>query len=412
MNPYWRMKLCRVDGVIGIAIRRSVRDVAPTARPRRRRSVDGRKDRRPTMLRVSLISGLVAISCATGPVPAVAARWSLHLLPRPAGSGRRNLSARLDGVSCPTPTWCVAVGMAVARSGAELPLIEQWNGSRWSRQPSPRLAGAALDAVSCTSDRSCVSIGAIGIHGLVERLHHGVWTRGLLPRSLTSVSCSAASTCTAVGGTRAFRWDGKRWRSQQTARPGRNAVGGVALQAVSCPSAGSCLAVGNNGCESLAERWNGSRWAVLRTPDAGYCTKRGTGAPAFTGVSCASASACIAVGTIQPLNESQIDRPLTERWNGLRWSMQRTGEVTSALSCPAVGSCTAVGVQPPLVNAERWNGIRWTAQPLPVPRTPELEWSLDAVSCASRTRCIAVGGLTDTSPEEWPLVAEYRGSAR
>jgi hypothetical protein len=233
-----------------------------------------------------------------------------------------------------------------------------------------------------------------------------------LPRSLASVSCSAATTCTAVGGTRAFRWDGKRWRSQQTARPGRNAVGGVALQAVSCPSAGSCLAVGNNGCESLAERWNGSRWAVLRTPDAGYCTKRGTGAPAFTGVSCASASACIAVGTIQPLNESQIDRPLTERWNGLRWSMQRTGEVTSALSCPAVGSCTAVGVQPPLVNAERWNGIRWTAQPLPVPRTPELEWSLDAVSCASRTRCIAVGGLTDTSPEEWPLVAEYRGSAR
>src|SRR6185436_20008006 len=106
-------------------------------------------------------------------------------LPRPAGSARRNLSARLDGVSCPTPTWCVAVGMAVARSGAELPVIEQWNGSQWSREPSPRLAGASLDAVSCTSDRSCVSIGSSGIHGLVERLHRGVWTRGLLPRSLT-----------------------------------------------------------------------------------------------------------------------------------------------------------------------------------------------------------------------------------
>jgi hypothetical protein len=248
----------------------------------------GRSDRWPTMLRVGLISGLVAIWCATGPEPAVAARWSLHLLPRPMRPGGRSLSARLDGVSCPTPTWWVAVGMTVT----------------------------------------------------------------------------------------------------------------------------SCRAVGNNGCESLAERWNGSRWAVLRTPDAGYCTKRGIGAPSLTGVSCASARACVAVGTIQPLNESQIDRPLTERWNGLRWSMQRTGEVTSALSCPALGSCTAVGVQPPLVNAERWNGIHWTAQPLPVPRTPELGWSLDGVSCASPRRCIAVGGLTDAWAQERPLVAEYRGSAR
>jgi hypothetical protein len=411
MNPYWTMKLCCVDGVIGIATRRSLRDVAQTARPRCQRSIGGR-NRRPPMLRVSLISGLVAILCVTGPVPAVAARWSLHLLPRSAGSGRRSLSTRLDGVSCPTPTWCVAVGMVIARRRAELPLIEQWNGSQWSRQPSPRLAGASLDAVSCTSDRSCVSVGSIGIHGLVERLHRGVWTRGVLPRSLTSVSCSAATACTAVGGTMAFRWDGKHWRSQQTARPGRSALGGVALQAVSCPYTRSCLAVGNNGCESLAERWNGSRWAVLRTPDAGYCTKRGTGAPSFTGVSCASASACIAVGTIQPLNESQIEQPLTERWNGMRWSMQRTGEVTSALSCPAAESCTAVGVQPPLVNAERWNGIRWTAQALPVPRASNFGWSLDAVSCASPTRCIAVGGLTDALTEERSLVAEYRGLAR
>ncbi len=368
----------------------------------------GRSDRRPTMLRVGLISGLVALACATGPVPVAAARWSLHLLSRPTGFGQRSLS----GVSCPTPTWCVAVGMTVARPGPELPLIEQWNGAQWSRQPSPRLAGASLAAVSCTSARSCVSIGSIGTHGLVERLHRGVWTGRLLPRSLTSISCSAATTCTAVGGKLAFRWDGRRWRSQRTARPRRSALGGVALQAVSCPSERSCLAVGNNGCESLAERWNGSRWADLRTPDAGDCTKRGTGAPSFTGISCASPRACIAVGTIQPLNESQIDRPLTERWNGLRWSMQRTGEVTSALSCPAAGSCIAVGVQPPLVNAERWNGIHWTAQPLPVPRTPELGWSLNAVSCASSTSCIAVGGLTDVLAQERPVVAEYRGSAR
>ena len=362
------------------------------------------------MLRIGLICGLVAVSGAIGPAPAFAASWFVHLLP--AGSRRPTHSARLDGVSCPSPTWCVAVGIATARPSVERPLIERWNGSRWSRQWVPQPPDASLDAVSCSSDRACIAVGSIGSRGLIERLSHGAWTRLLQSRPLTDVSCATASACTAVGGTLALRWDGSSWRRQRTARPRPAALGGVRLDAVSCPSMRSCFAVGSDGCESLVERWNGARWTVLPTPDDGDCTKRGTGAPSLAGVSCASASMCVAVGTVQALNESQVDRPLTERWDGSRWSTQRTSAIASAVSCPASRSCTAVGVEPPLVDGEHWNGRRWTSQTLPVPRTRTLGWSLDAVSCPSLAICIAVGGLTDYSATERPVVAEYEGAVR
>jgi hypothetical protein len=361
------------------------------------------------MLRVRFICGLVAIAGAAGPAPALAARWSLHLLPRPKGSA---VSARLNGVSCPTARWCVAVGTVTAGPSADWPLIERWSGARWLRQRTPRLASASLDAVSCTPDRTCVAVGSIGSQGLVARLSHGAWTRRSLSRPLTGVSCAAASDCTAVGGALAWRWDGSHWRSQRTARPRPAGPGGVRLEAISCPSTQSCVAVGSNGCEALVERWNGRRWRVQPTASAGACTKRGIGAPVFTGVSCASSAACTAVGTLQALNEGQIDRPLAERWNGRRWSSQRMGGITGDVSCPSATSCTAVGVQPPLVNAEHWNGRRWAAQRLPVPGTPALDWSLDSVSCASPLMCVAVGGLTDYSTAERPLVAEYRRTGR
>jgi hypothetical protein len=346
-----------------------------------------------------------------GPVPVSAAPWSVHVLSRAAAAGRRPLNAWLNGVSCTSGTWCVAVGTVTDWTGNDRPLVERWNGSRWSRWQLPKPAEGSLYAVSCTRDRSCVAVGSVGIHGLVESLHGGVWTRQLLSQSLTGVSCTASGACTAVGGPLAFRWDGGRWRSQRTAKPRRNGPGGVALQAVSCASAGWCVAVGFNGCESLVERWNGSRWTVAQTPDTGDCTERGVGAPIFTGVSCASVSLCVAVGTLQALNEDQIDRPLTERWNGARWSRQTTGGITDAVSCPSRRSCMAVGAPPPLLAAERWNGKRWTSQALPVP-THAFRWSLDSVSCASSTMCMSVGGVTDYSMVERPLIAEYRARAR
>jgi hypothetical protein len=81
---------------------------------------------------------------------------------------------------------------------------------------------------------------------------------------------------------------------------------------VSCASATACTAVGdyNNGTTgvTLAERWNGSTWSIQPTPNP-------AGAPVslLNGVSCASATACTAVGGY---NNGTAGVTLAERWNG------------------------------------------------------------------------------------------------
>jgi hypothetical protein len=64
--------------------------------------------------------------------------------------------------------------------------------------------------------------------------------------------------------------------------------------------------------------------------------------------------------------------PLAMRWNGKRWSVQRSasiprGAALNDVSCPTATDCTAVGVQPPAGQqldsfgeplAERWTSTR------------------------------------------------------
>ena len=99
------------------------------------------------------------------------------------------------------------------------------------------------------------------------------------------VSCTSASACTAVGSTEvatlAERWDGRRWAIQQTPSPGS----GAALSAVSCAGPAWCMAVGSSGSlgsqTALAELWNGRTWSVRLpvTPPHGHARLLGVSCP-------------------------------------------------------------------------------------------------------------------------------------
>ncbi len=93
----------------------------------------------------------------------------------------------------------------------------------------------------------------------------------------------------------------------------------------------------------------------------------------------ASASACTAVGRSSRRNEDT----LAERWNGLRWSIQRTptprigaGHLED-VSCPSLTTCVAVGWSDPPAEqrmiVERWNGTVWSIQSTP---TRDIDWHL------------------------------------
>jgi len=118
----------------------------------------------------------------------------------------------------------MAVGeWGTASSDAFYPLVERWNGSRWSIQPTPPLRGiyyAMFNDVSCSSPRSCTSVGEAlpesptGLENvvLVEHWNGSTWSVQRTPLAHSQVPCASDSACMAIAPYGpAERWDGKRW---------------------------------------------------------------------------------------------------------------------------------------------------------------------------------------------------------
>lgn len=375
-------------------------------------------------------------------------------------------SGILNGVSCPTQSFCVAVGDVPDGGGA---LAEAWDGARWGLQDMPASGeepGYVLQAVSCVSPFFCMAVGYVetsqerGFLGLIPvaaEWNGTTWTfRGQgLPDDgplfsdnavpLHAVSCTSVAFCVSVGTTAqgspvAYAWNGTTW-SSMTGPPG---VSGGGLFGVSCISDQFCAASGayeTGGEVGHFELWNGHSWSL-----SGPLTSTG----GFNSVSCSSTTACMAVGSSEPttttvpsaerwdgqdwvptppphpsaVTSSALDAvacsgticravgsvttgarteaTLAERWNGSSWAIQpssgSSGSLSSswaAVSCPAAGLCTAVGQETtPSHNvvalAERWNQTRWLIQPTPDP-SGEVTNALNAVSCPATTSCVAVG---------------------
>ncbi|HET9118726.1 MAG TPA: hypothetical protein VFN75_11735, partial [Pseudonocardiaceae bacterium] len=76
-------------------------------------------------------------------------------------------NTELNAISCPSASFCVAVGQYVTSDGsAEQSLSEVWNGSTWAAitAPSPSAASELL-GVSCTSQSFCAAVGRYNQYG-------------------------------------------------------------------------------------------------------------------------------------------------------------------------------------------------------------------------------------------------------
>jgi hypothetical protein len=282
----------------------------------------------------------------------------------------------LSGVSCPTRVGCLAVGLDHPPIGANVDydysaLAELWGGSTWSEESPPlgQTSDSFLQAVSCVSASHCVAVGQ-GLTSALAMSWDGDSWKVEQPRAASSamailngVSCTSPATCTAVGylapnkssplRVLAERWNGRRWSTVPTPRtpPIESAI----LNAVAC-TRGVCTAVGGVGSRQLVERWNGHKWSIARMP---------SGAPSavLNGVSCVSATDCVAVGGLTNNSHQSI----AERWDGHQWSIERTptpasGSILWAASCPSAAECVAVGQRGPSPLVEAWNGTRWSIQ--------------------------------------------------
>jgi len=244
---------------------------------------------------VSCVSARFCQAVGTGPDGPSAALWNgsaWTVQPRPGA----DVSAQQ--VSCPTVSFCMSVdGFAN---------VDIWNGSSWSADPG--VTGFSyVGSVSCLSAGFCEVVGQ-GPSGENAAAWNGTsWVAQSTPEPASAVACSAVSSCEAVGQMPnsdgqavplAEAWNGSTWTLQPAPDPANSQ--GASLVAVSCTSASSCTAVGQNQSSSvqnfgqvqtLAEVWDGTTWSIPATPDPSSA-----GQNLLSGVSCGASQACAAVG--------------------------------------------------------------------------------------------------------------------
>jgi hypothetical protein len=326
---------------------------------------------------------------------------------------------KLEATSCPTATLCMAVGKD---NYATKGFAEVWNGSSWNT--TNRLDGA-INSVSCVSATWCMSVGndpSGQPRSFRFALAGGIWNyetktpptpTGGSELELNDVSCTSESACTVVGtynnGSRevtyAARYNGSAWTTQTTTNP---ASGDTELYGVSCSTATSCVAVGRNGTGTTAQTWNGTTWSASTTLNPAGATES-----RLTEIACNSASACTAVGWSK---EGGWKKALAERFNGSTWTIQTTPAPADAsgnvalqdVSCATTTACEAVGTYgtekgttagedlKTKTLAETWNGTAWSVQSSP--NSAEQKFNgLNGIACTSISACMAVGSAGPAS---------------
>lgn len=302
----------------------------------------------------------------------------------------------------------------LARGDVPLTMIWNGAGWRKTATPLPRgWPEGQLSSVSCRSAGYCVAVGYVvkgnGYSPFAETWRGRGWTETLLPKPTTPaegaaefgglVSCGAVGRCVALVGYRGAETltDGK-WTLRAVPLPKGSDSGSLA--AISCLSATSCVVAGVDGdakgAAVLFESWNGRAFTSMKVSS-------GPSAKFFfvTGVSCRSAKSCTAVGNISGSSPGYSVRPFAERWNGRAWLLTSvTGpknadpegvSCASATGCVAVGFTSANGSQEDShALALAYDGRSWTTTS--VPALPHRGASaFQAVSCPSARYCVAVG---------------------
>ncbi len=374
------------------------------------------------MATAAILAGLFSPVARAVAAQVPSSSWSPGSVPAPPGAAR----SRLEGVSC-AGSQCVAVGTAALSTG-QPPLVEVRTSGSWQQVTLPPVPGAGLvglGSVSCPAPGQCVAVGyqqAVGSssrQALVEVLAGGTWSMAPLPQlgaseELTGVSCSAPASCAAVGW---YTAGGRQqalvetlsaggWAVVPAAEPG---VRSDVLQAVSCTQSGGCTAVGyyqaaTGAMHPLIETQSGTAWYSVGV------ASRGGGDNVLDGVSCPSATSCAAVGWYfnGHANQTLVDVLANGRWVPVTASPDASvaNNQLSAVACPAVGQCTAVGSYSDgqrrqalslFLAAGSWQLSR--------PRPGGGDRALSALSCTSQL-CNAVGWQAlPLSPVTLPLAA-------
>lgn len=263
-------------------------------------------------------------------------------------------------------------------------LILHWNGTKWAQVPSPSpevTDGSFLQGVTAVSASDAWAVGWFYGYGgenswtLILHWNGTTWTRLPSPNPafrgfnvLAGVTGVSASDAWAVGGddngNLIAHWNGTRWKKVASPQVTSSSFGGV-----SATSASDAWAVGNSSISfsfvngTVAAHWNGTTWARVPIPSP---------PGAFVdGVSADSPADAWAVGSY--VTSSNVGKALILRWHGGSWARVASpnpggtsGTALNSVSALSPSEAWAVGGTTPPGGAGgttvilRWNGTSWT----------------------------------------------------
>ena len=327
---------------------------------------------------------------------------------KPPANAKPGSGALLQAVSCVRPRSCTAGGDYVDSAGHDQAMVVAESNGRWARGQELRMPPgtpaqpfAELNAISCAAAGSCLAGGSFEVGGtfigFVATESHGTWGRALRLAPPASAPASAS----------------------------------FVVSALSCTGPGACVVIGgyrdkHGNAQIFAVTQSKGTWGKateLRMPPSANANPD---ALAF-GVSCARAGTCVTVGIFN--NLASVTRPLSVTESGGKWrqgsaiSLPRGTSATStgsalAVSCPAPGSCVAVGSYTDAAagaqaftvtqSKGRWQrAALFTKLPSNAAANPAP--ALTGVSCPAPGSCAAVGGYTDMAGGSASLAAFRHG---
>jgi hypothetical protein len=317
------------------------------------------------------------------------AAWSLVSSP--------NTSATEDNfllsVTCASSSECWAVGAYRSANNSQLQtLAVRWDGTAWSIVNSPDANtnnDNVLNSVTCVSASDCWAVGY-----------------AYNDNSITVTGGNAAETLIE-------HWNGTSWSIFTS--PNTSTTESNFLSGVTCVSAADCWAVGqyvstSGPNQTLTEHWNGTAWAVVASPNV-----EGGDRDFLYAVSCVSSTDCWAAGSYY--TAANLQQTLIERWNGTTWSVVNSPNVSSAgpnylndLVCVSGSECWAAGIYFNTVTGndqtlvQHWDGTSW-AIINSANTTPTDPNGLYGIACASASECWAVGYYHNG--RTWQALAEH-----
>jgi hypothetical protein len=325
----------------------------------------------------------------------------------------------LRGITCKGPSFCVAVGYS--QSSPYRPFIARYDGTHWTKRASPAVSGGGVLAdVACISTVNCFAVGLRGTNQRVTLIEHWDGTAWRVMKSptrsysaLQGVSCVSAKFCVAVGDsftgtdtTLVEHWNGTSWKI--VASPNRTNEGGGPsynpLRGVSCVSTSFCFAVGTTDVGSLSYTyilgWNGHAWSINTHQNSSGDPER------LFDVACPTVKRCLAVGDA---NNTYPARALKDRWDGRSWHVSDSGLAKGELlfngvSCVSASACLAIGERNHQDGyAEYFNGSTW--KPISTSQIANLETT--NVACVQAHNCYAIGEnvVAHWNGSSWKIVA-------